>query len=104
MTQDVIHGLEVVEVEEENGDSAFALIIERVVQMDPERRSVRKIGQRIVERLVGELRLQRLALADVTRVQHETPDRGQVEQVGDGDLGRAVGVIFTPEPAFEGER
>src|SRR2546430_17428249 len=49
---------------------------------------------------MGELLLQSFALADVPSIQHETADRGQLEKVGDRDLGRAVGVVHAPEPAF----
>jgi hypothetical protein len=104
VAQGVIDGLEVIEVEEQHGDLAFVVTVKRMVQVDPECGSVRQVRQRVVERLMGELGLQCLALADVTGVEDETADRRQFEQVGDGDLGRTVRVIFAPEPAFQGER
>ena len=51
-----------------------------------EQRAVGQVRDRVVERLVGELLLERLALADVAAVEHDAADRRVVEQVGVEDL------------------
>ena len=45
-----------------------------------------QVGDRVVERLVGELLLERLALADVAAVEDDAADVLVVEQVGVQDL------------------
>ena len=73
--------------------------------LDPvlEQGPVGQVGQRVVERLVHQLVLQLLALADVAGVEHQTADAGVVEQVGDGHLGLAqptvaVGIVNSSDP------
>ena len=85
----VVDGLEIVEVEEEGGDRAAAALneCEGVLDAVGEESAVGKTGQRVVKRLVAELPLELLALADVAtdslHAQHLTvlddQPRGQLE-------------------------
>ena len=64
-------GLEVVEVEEQHGDAASVARRPRASACStrsPNRRAVGQPGQRVVERLVAQLVLERLALGDVAVV------------------------------------
>ena len=56
--------------------------VERVLDAVGEERAVREVGDRVVERLVCELVLERLALADVAAVEHDSADVLVLEQVG----------------------
>ena len=101
VAQAVVHRLEVVEVEEQHRDRvpAAAGQRQRVAHPVPEQRAVGEPGERIVERLVGELLLQPLPLAHVAGVEHDALDRRVVQQVGRQDLGvepRAVGLAEAP--------
>ena len=61
-----------------------------------EHRTVRKTGERVVERLAGELLLQGLAFRYVARVEHEAFHRRVFEQVAHDafdEARRAVGVL-----------
>ena len=70
----VVDGLEVVEVEEEHRQAA-PLAPARATRGAPlgEQRAVGEAGDRVVERLVGELLLERLALADVAALSTMPP-------------------------------
>src|SRR5438445_13226498 len=94
MAKGVVDRLEIIEVEEEDGDAAVGVCLQRVVEMDTEGGPVRQVGERVVERLVGQFLLQGLALTDVSHVEDETPHRRQLEQVGDRYFSRAVGVVL----------
>jgi diguanylate cyclase (GGDEF)-like protein len=100
MAEGVVHGLEVVEVDEQHGDlvPAPAGDGERVAHPVPEQRAVGEPGERIVERLVGELLLQPLALAHVAGVEHDALDRAVVEQVGRQHLAVEPGAVRLAEP------
>src|SRR2546427_141477 len=104
VAQRVIDGFEIVEVQEENRDPPLGRPVQGVVEADAEGRPVRQVGERVVERLMGELFFQRFALTDVPSIQDETADRGQLEQVGYRDFGRAVGVVHAPQPALDRDR
>ena len=104
VAQRVVNRLEVVEVEEEHRDPALTITVKRVIQVDPERGSVRQVRHRVVERLMRELVLECLALTDVARIEDQTADRRQGEQVGNGDLGGTVRVVLPSKPALERER
>ena len=58
----------------------------RVAHALDEQRAVGEVGDGVVEGLVGELLLERLALADVAAVEHDAVDVLVVEQVGVEDL------------------
>ena len=83
MAEAVVDGLEVVEVDEHDGDGGRASLgaPERVLDAVGEERAVREVRHRIVERLVGELLLERLALAHVAAVQDDPANVLVVEQV-----------------------
>ena len=66
-----------------------------------EERTVREPGQRVVEGLVDELLLERLALADVARVEDEAADVRVVEQVRDRDLRAAEPPVAVPDRELE---
>ena len=70
MTEAVVHGLEVVEVEEQHRDSSRALLAEdeRMLDAVREERPVREPGERVVERLVAQLLLGLPASRDVEQV------------------------------------
>ena len=84
----VVDRLEVVEIEEDHRDRR-ALPVgarQRVLHAIGEQRPVRQARHGIVERLVGELRLERRALRDVAAVQHDPANVLVVQQVGREDL------------------
>ena len=75
----VVHGLEVVEVEEDDG-AAGAMAPAPAQRLDDpvlEQRAVRQAGQGVVERLVLEPALERRALAHVARVRGRLPPRSR---------------------------
>ena len=88
VTEAVVDRLEIVEVEEDHRECG--LLAPRAGQRVPdalvEQRAVGEIGDRIVERLVLELLLEGLALADVASVEHDAAHRLVLEQVGAEDL------------------
>ena len=67
----------------------LAFVVEQLLDSVPEEGPVGQGGARIVERLVDELVLERLALADVPRVQDEATDVWIVAEVGDRHFGMA---------------
>ena len=93
----VVDRLEVVEVhEQDRGVLVVArLAVECVLDAVAEQRAVGEPGDGVVERLVGELLLELLALADVAHVEHDAGHVRVVHQVRaqrlDGDR-RAVAV------------
>ena len=66
-----------------------------------EQGAVGQPGQGVVERLVGELLLQRGALGHVTDVQHQPTDPRVVGEVGADALGVAPGPVGVLQPALE---
>ena len=64
-------------------------------------RAVREIGDRIMERLMGELLLERLALADVAAVQDDAAHVLVLEEVGVLYLELKPGPIPVTEAAFD---
>src|SRR5207302_3054778 len=84
MAEAVVHRLEVVDVHEERcrRASVALLALQRVFDAVPEEPTIREAGDRVVERLVLELLLEELALADVASV-HDDPAHVRIErQVG----------------------
>jgi hypothetical protein len=83
VAQPVVDGLEVVEVQvqDRSRQRTPGCAREGVPQAVAEERAVGQPGQDIVERLMTELLLERLALGDVTVVDHHAADRRVVEQV-----------------------
>ena len=84
----VVDGLEVVEVEEDHGRRACLArrAGDRVADLLGEHRPVREPGHGVVERLVRELGLERLALADVARVEQDAADVLVIDEVREQDL------------------
>ena len=76
MAEAVVDGLEVVEVDEHDSDrrAAATRALDGVVDSVGEQRAVGEARHGVVERLVGELILELLPLADVAAVQHDTAD------------------------------
>ena len=87
VAQAVIHLLEAVEVDQQNGENTTRSLgaRERLVETVTEERAVRHPGQAVVERLPGQLLLEPDALADVPRVEDnpaDLPVRAKVGHVG----------------------
>ena len=82
VTEAVVHGLEVVEIDEEDGDEVRATdaALERVRDALREERAVRETRQRVVKGLVGELILERASLGDVARRDDDAADVGHSER------------------------
>ena len=79
------------------GSVVALLTFERVDDAVAEQRSVRQSRDRVVEGLVGELLLERLALGDVTRVQHDALDVRVVQQARPERLDEQVGTVGVPD-------
>jgi hypothetical protein len=103
VAQGVVDLLEVVEVEEEHGAPATlaARPDDGVAHALGEQRAVGEPGDGVVERLVGELRLEGLALADVAGVEDDAPDVLLVEQVRHEDLELARSAVLVHERALD---
>jgi hypothetical protein len=88
VSEAVVDGLEVVDVEEHHPELAVLAsgAPDRVAHPLDEQRPVGQVGDRIVKRLVGELLLEDLALADVAGVQDDAAHVLVVQQVGVEDL------------------
>ena len=102
----VVDGLEVVEIEEDHGDRARvpAREHERVRHAIEKERAIRQPGERVVKCLMRELGLQRLALADVARVEHDAAHRGLVEQIRSDHLDVAPSAIVVPHAPLRRRR
>ena len=81
----VVDRLEVVEVEEQQGDvvPAAPRTLERVLDAVQQQRAVRQPGERVVECLVRELVLEHAALGHVVRGQHDAVHRLLVQEVAE---------------------
>ena len=99
----VVDGLEVVEVDEQHShpDAVAEGPRDRVADALVEQRPVGEVGDRIVEGLVGELLLERLALRDVAAVQDDPTDRGVAEEVGVEDLEVTQAAVLVREQAVD---
>ena len=77
MAEAVVDLLEPVEVQEEHGDVLGAgPLLQRLGDALAEQRPVGQLGERVVVRLVHQLFLQFLALADVAGVEHQAGHAG----------------------------
>jgi hypothetical protein len=65
-----------------------------------EQRAVGQVGDRVVERLVSQLLLERLALGDVTAIEHDAADVLVGTQVVEQDLEVAGAAVRRGEHAF----
>ena len=83
MAETVVDGLEVVEVDEDDADrrASAPRALDRMLDAVCEESAVRELGDGIVERLVRELLLERLALADISAVQDDAAHMLVLEQV-----------------------
>ena len=87
MAEAVVDGLEVIQIDEQQGNSVvFAFgTLEPLFDPIAEQHAIGQVGQRIVERLVRELILEAFAVADVAGGEHQSADVDVVEQIaGDG--------------------
>ena len=103
--QAVVDVLEVVEVEVEHHDRlgrAHRALAQRVHQPVPEQLAVGQPGQRVVERLVGELLLEPLPVGDVAQRQHQAAHGRVGEQVVEGPLEGEVPPVRVPQPHQHG--
>jgi len=105
MAERVVDRLEVVQVHEQDRDRLVipGLSLERVVDAIPEQGAVREAGDRVVEGLVRQLFLERLALRDVPRVEDDAPHVRVVEQVHEQRLDAEPAAVTVVE-AVLGQR
>ena len=103
VAEGVVDGLEVVEVQEQHRErpAVVAPATERVLHAIAEQRPVREVGDRVVERLVGELLLELLALGDVAQVDDDSADGGLVQKVGDQAFGVQQATIAVADAELE---
>ncbi len=103
VTEAIVHGLEVVEVEKEDRRrlASAAGPRESVTEAVQEQEAVLQPGQHVVERLVPELLLEDLALRDVAVVDDDTADGRIVEQVLGDRLERPPRVVGMTGPEFD---
>ena len=99
MSETVVDGLEVVEVQEEHGDRVGAAVasVHGVGEPVEKQGAVGQAGERVVEGLVVELLFEGAAVGDIAAVEHDGADVGLIEEVGhDGVDGAplAVGVGY----------
>ena len=102
--QAVVDGLEVVEIQEQQRERRLAATLrpgQGVLRTVAQQRAVRESRQRVVERLMGELGLERGPLAHVARVEHDAPHRLVVQQAHTNALDRAPCAIAVPHPPLE---
>ncbi len=105
MAEAVVDVLEVVDVQEQDGHGQLAAALgdEGVLDAVAEQRAVRQAGERVVERLVLEFGLERLALADIADVEHDPLDRLLAEQVRREHLHLAPALARVPTPELGGD-
>ena len=99
----VVDGLEIVEVDEHDADRPASADRAHDGLLDAvcEQRSVGEAGDRVVEGLVCELILERLALADVSTVQDDAADVLVLQQVCVLNLELEPGAVSMPERALD---
>ena len=99
----VVDGLEVVQVDEHDADRPAAAdrAHDRLLDAVCEQRSVGEARDRVVEGLVCELILERLALADVATVQDDAADVLVLQQVCVLNLELEPGAVSMPERALD---
>jgi hypothetical protein len=81
----VVDGLEVVEVDQDDGDARAAA--QRVVQPALEARAVGEAGAGVDERALPQLGLELALLGEVAQGEHDARHVGIVDAVGDADVG-----------------
>ena len=103
MTQAVVDGLEVVDVDEQHGDRVPAPrgTVESVADTIGEERSVRQTGEGVVECLMDELILQLASLGDVVRGDDDALDGRVVEQVADHAFDRSPTTVTMTKAELE---
>ena len=101
----VVDELEVVEVDEgDRGDRRVGAADagQGVLDAVEEQRPVRQAGERVVERLVAQLVLERAATGDVADREHDAVHVRVVEQVHADDLGVDHRVVGPEQPGVDG--
>src|SRR5207237_9820537 len=73
VTEGIVDVLEVIEVEEHHRNAALVTLREsqRVMHAIPEQISIGELGEGVVERQLPQLRLERLAFADVAEIERQ---------------------------------
>ena len=106
MSEAVVDGLEVVQVEEEDGQPVVTPVttLEGVRHPVEEERAVRESGQGIVEGLVRELRFERLAIAHVARIDDDAPHGGVVQEIRPHGLDHEPPSVAVLDAPFGGRR
>ena len=94
----VVDVLEVVEVEEQHGERLGGAVAaaQRVGEPVAEQLAVGEPGERVVERLVAELLLERLAVGDVADGEHPALHGRVGHQVGERALEHQVAAVRVP--------
>jgi hypothetical protein len=104
VAQAVVDVLEVVQVDEQDGQVARGRAGQGVLDPLGEQGPVGQAGQPVVERLVDELGLELLAVRDVAGVEHQAADVGVLEQVGGDRLRVQPGAVAVAHPPGLGGR
>jgi hypothetical protein len=97
VAQGVIDVLEIVEIEEQNGHRIGTPLRQRqrMLHAITEQASVRQQRQRIMKRQLPQFLLERLALADVPKIECESVHRRVVRQIAADDFqDEARGAVF----------
>ena len=103
MAQRVVDRLEVVEVHEQHGHRLAVAVLpfDRVRDAVAEQGAVREVRDRVVEGLMRQLLLERLAFADVAGVEHDAAHVAVVQQVGPQGLHREVGPVVVAQAELD---
>ena len=100
---EVVHGFELVQVDEQKGNSAAGSppAPHGLIQLLCEQRTVGQAGEGVVESLVAELVFEDLLVGDVTTVEHQSAHTGFVDEVGDDRLEIAPRTIGMADPPID---
>jgi hypothetical protein len=103
VSEAVVHGLEIVEVDEHDGDLGHAASRAHQCMLDAigEQCTVRELRHRVVKRLVCELLFECLALADVAAVENDSAHVFVVQQIGVLDLERERRAVAVADRALD---
>ena len=106
VSEAVVHRLEVVQVDEEHGEEVLTprSSLDGVRDSLGEERAVGETRERIVERLIRELNLERPALSDIARGENDTADVRGVEKVVEHALELHDRAVLPAETEITGHR
>ena len=101
MSEGVVDGLEVVEVEEAHHERPRFAAVESVLRPLEEQRPVGQPGEGVVQGAVAQLVLEPTPVGDIAGVEDQGVHGGLVEQVGDRRLGVAERAVRVLEAALD---